>query len=231
MLFLWGGKKTMEVKNNINNGTKNTNIDSDLPDYIVFNECKTTMAELYKEASDPDLDKPVIKQSLKYPHIACVRGTNDGDDVATDMKRFFGIADKNWESHIKQIKDYLQERPEITDLIGHSLGGGTAAEAIKDMGGRVKTVGVDAARVLNSSGIRNTRNINSDSSFDTTLDPYSPEEVYHPISNYFTGKTGGVKAGHNAWVLGYTKKFKRQKANRMGSISGYRDGKVRVANH
>jgi len=231
MLFLWGGKKTMEIKNNINNGTKNTNIDSDLPDYIVFNECKTTMAELYKEASNPDLDKPVIKQSILRPHIACVRGTNDNDDVITDVARFLNIGNQNWDNHIKQIKDYLQERPEITDLIGHSLGGATATEAIKDMGGRVKAVGVDGARVLNSSGIRNTRNINSDSNFDTALDPYGPEEMYHPISNYFTGKSGGVKAGHNAWVLGYTKKFKRQKANRMGSISGYRDGKVRFAKH
>jgi hypothetical protein len=52
---------------------------------------------------------------------------------------------------------------------------------VKDMGGRVKTIGVDAARVLNSSGIRNTRNINSDSNFDEQLDPYGPREMFHPI--------------------------------------------------
>ena len=227
--MLFAAKKAMKMKNNITQGAKNTNLDSDLPDYIVFEECRTTMSELYKEASDKDLNKPVIKQSKKYPNIACVRGTNDGDDVVTDIKRFLNIGDKNWDSHIHQIKEYLKEHPEITDLIGHSLGGGTAAEAIKDMGGRVKSVGVDAARVLNSAAIRNTRNINSDSNFDEMLDPYGPREMYHPVKNYFIGKTGGVKAGHNSWKLKYRKQFKKQKANRMGSISGYRDGKVRSA--
>ena len=224
MLLLWGGKKIQKTKNKINNGSGNRSIDSDLPDHIIFEECNTTMSELYKEASDPDLNKPVIKASKKYPHIAVVRGTNDGDDVATDIKRFFNIKDDNWNSHVKQIQDFLAENPQVTDIIGHSLGGATAAEGVKDLGGRVKTIGVDAARVLNSSGIRNTRNINSDSNFDEQLDPYGPREMFHPMKNYFTGKTGGVKAGHNAWKLKYRKSFKKNGPNKR---TGYFDGKVR----
>ena len=117
MLFLWGSKKIMKKKNEIKNGNRNTSIDSDLPDSIVFREAETTMKELYADASDPDLNKPVIQQSREDPTIACVRGTNDTTDTITDVKKFLNMSDDNWNSHIKQIKDYLEEHPEITHLL------------------------------------------------------------------------------------------------------------------
>ena len=228
MLFVWGSKKAMKIKNDLKNGNRNTNIDSDLADSVVFKEAETTMKELYAEASDPDLNKPVIQQSRENPHIACVRGTNDTTDTITDVKKFLNMNDDNWNSHIKQIKDYLQEHPEITHLIGHSLGGATAAEAIKDLP-NVFMVGLDAARVLNSSEIRNTRNIQSDSQFDTTLDPYSIPEMNHTWKNFFTGKGAGLKVGHNAWKLKYKRGFIKKCANKVGAITGYKDGKIRFS--
>lgn len=72
MLFLWGSKKVMKTKNDIKNGNRNTSIDSDLPDSIVFREAETTMKELYADASDPDLNKPVIQQS-RVPHAVAMR--------------------------------------------------------------------------------------------------------------------------------------------------------------
>ena len=228
MLFVWGSKKIMKKKNEIKNGNRNTSIDSDLPDSIVFREAETTMKELYADASDPDLNKPVIQQSREDPTIACVRGTNDTTDTITDVKKFLNMSDDNWNSHIKQIKDYLQEHPEITHLIGHSLGGATAAEAIKD-NPNVSMVGLDAARVLNSSEIRNTRNIQSDSNFDTTLDPYSIPEMNHTWKNYFTGKGAGMKVGHNAWKLKYKRGFIKKGATKSNAITGYFDKKVRFS--
>ena len=35
---MWGSKKIMKKKNEIKNGNRNTSIDSDLPDSIVFRE-------------------------------------------------------------------------------------------------------------------------------------------------------------------------------------------------
>ena len=93
-----------------------------------------------------------------------------------------------------------------------------------------KQVGVGPARVLSNSNIgKNSRSIQSDSNFDTTLDPYSVPEMYHPIKIYFTGKGAGVKVGHNSWKLRYKRGFMKRGANKVGAITGYEDGKIRFS--
>ena len=229
MLFVWGSKKVMKTKNDIKNGNRNTSIDSDLPDSIVFRECETTMKELYAEDSD-SLERKIIKNSRENPEIAVVIGTNSKDDVLTDVKKAINMKDENYENSMRQIREHLKDNPQIKHLIGHSLGGFYTAQICEELNGSVKQVGVDPARVLSNSNMgKNSRSIQSDSNFDTTLDPYSVPEMYHPIKNYFTGKGAGVKVGHNSWKLKYKRGFIKKGANKVGAITGYKDGKIRFS--
>ena len=89
----------------------------------------------------------------------------------------------------------------------------------------------DTQDIYNIFGIldRNTRNIQSDSNFDTTLDPYSIPEMNHTWKNYFTGKGAGMKVGHNAWKLKYKRGFIKKGATKSNAITGYFDKKVRFS--
>lgn len=220
--MLYGGSRLMRKGQQVTNkpNVRSNDLSSDMPDRIVFSLMKE-MDELYKDASeDPSL---VIRASKKYPDVALVRGTNDGDDVATDVKRFMNIADQNWDSQIKSVKDFLIDNPEIRHVVGHSLGGAVAAEGV--VGSNARTVGMDAARVLNHPDRRHVRNINTDSMFDQHLDPYGPAEKDYPTLTYFNWNKGaGERVGHRAENFKYRRAFKK---NGPGKQTGYIDGKIR----
>jgi hypothetical protein len=142
--------------------------DSDLPDSVVF-DVMDEMDELYQEDIDSMEDK-VIKGSRKYPTVAIVRGTNNMVDWRSDAMAFLGKYDANFQNHVNQIKRFLEENPQIEHIVAHSLGGATSAQAIKD-NPRVKTVGIDGARIINEKELKLVRNINTNSFFDKAIRP------------------------------------------------------------
>lgn len=223
-MMFWGASRAMRKGQQVTNkpNSRSNDIDSDLPDGVIMS-LMPEMDELYKDAAEnPAL---VIRRSKVHTNVALVRGTNDGDDVATDVKRFLSIADKNWDTQIQTVKTFLAENPDIKHVIGHSLGGAVAAEGV--VGSNAKTVGMDAARVLNHADRRHVRNINTDSMFDQHLDPYSHAEKDYPTLTYFNFKLGaGQRVGHRAEHFKYRRAFKKSCPDKQ---TGYSDGKVRCA--
>ena len=196
--------------------------DSDLPDKVVF-DVMDEMDELYKEDID-SLEDKVIKGSRKYPTVAIVRGTNNIVDWRSDAMAFLGKYDSNFQNHVNQIKKFLEENPQIEHIIGHSLGGATSVQAIKD-NPRVKAVSLDGARVINEKELKLVRNINTNSFFDKQLDPYGPMEMEFPAKTYFKKNVSAShRVGHRAHEFEYRKKF-RETGNKKRT--GYFDGIIR----
>jgi hypothetical protein len=83
-----------------------------------------------------------------YPSVAFLRGTIGVPDVATDVLQFTsgGVAPIAT-SYIKKCKEFLQKNPTVDTVIAHSLGGHVANAATFGLE-NVKTVGLDAARIL-----------------------------------------------------------------------------------
>ena len=60
-----------------------------------------------------------------------IAGTRDFRDVIDDLKLPFDKGAKNSKRY-EEVKKYLNEHPEINNLIGHSLGGAVALQSNKD---------------------------------------------------------------------------------------------------
>lgn len=198
-------------------------LDSDLPDEVVFDLMNNEMNELYGKDTESK-GKDIIMISKKDPRVAVVRGTNSMSDVKSDIMGFFGKYDNEFEMNVNKIRKFLEDNPEIEHIVAHSLGGALAAEAIKG-NPNVKTVGVDAARVLNKGDLKHVRNINTNSMFDMKLDPYNEAEKNFPVTTYIKrGLTPGQRAGHRAEYFKYRKKFQK---SGPGKRSGHADSIVR----
>lgn len=198
--------------------------DSDLPDEIIFEVCRTTGEDVYAQAKMPD--SLPIGQSQKYPYIAFVRGTDTGADVKSDIMRGIGKKDANFKRMVDQIKEFLQEHVEIDHVIGHSLGGALAIEGVKEVGREVRVVGVDAALILVDGADILTRNVNSDSRFDKNLDPFGPSEMRHEWNRFWNANTPSGKVGHRAWEAPYLRRYRGDPNRQREKRTGYYSGKI-----
>lgn len=200
------------------------NNDSDLPDEIIFEIARTDMEEAYAKAKEPG--NPVVLQSYRFPYVAVVRGTDNLDDLKTDaFTGLTGIQDANFKRQVEEVKAFLAEHPEVQHVIGHSLGGAVAQEATKD-NPNVKTVGLDAARVLNTNEGTRSRNINTDSKFDMLLDPVGVPEMKHEFKRWFNADTPSGRVGHRSWEAPYKNKYSKAKGDPR-AMTGFYDGQIR----
>jgi hypothetical protein len=200
------------------------NNDSDLPDEIIFEIARTDMEEAYAKAKEPG--NPVVLQSYRFPYVAVVRGTDNLDDLKTDaFTGLTGIQDANFKRQVAEVKAFLAEHPEVQHVIGHSLGGAVAQEATKD-NPNVKTVGLDAARVLNTNEGTRSRNINTDSKFDMLLDPVGVPEMKHEFKRWFNADTPSGRVGHRSWEAPYKNKYSKAKGDPR-AMTGFYDGQIR----
>jgi hypothetical protein len=200
--------------------------DSDLPDDVAFEIARTDGEKAYALAKSPEAT--VIVQSEKYPNVGFVRGTDSLSDWKSDILGAVGKVDANMKKYIDEVKQFLLDHPSVDTLIGHSLGYGIILRAVED-NPDIEILGLDGAAVLGEDPVLSvkSRNINTDSKFDTTLDPFGPIEMSHSFFKYFTGgQAPSDRVGHQAHNATYKKKFRGDPSREKEKSTGYYHGKV-----
>ena len=82
-----------------------------------------------------------------------VAGTKSAGDVWDDLKIPFGLT--AWSQRYKDAERTLQAMPQVSRVVGHSLGGAVAQELQKNKGTEVTTYGAPvAAQELESTQLR-----------------------------------------------------------------------------
>ena len=190
--------------------------------------------------------KLLVSRDEKWPHIAFCRGTQGVRDVMTDVYDWLsGSRGPIASTYREKLYNWLLDNPDVKVVIGHSLGGHLANAATWNLP-NVKTVGVDAARILDityayyqetkwwsnwttiANQMAHTRNIHSDSHFDMALDHYNKAVVEAPRVKDPT-KGAGYNAGHNAWRYAYFQRYLDAQREQDKCIStGYGDGLIRA---
>ena len=201
--------------------------DSNLPDSIVFDIARTDGEKAYALAKSPEAT--VVVLSERYPNVGFVRGTDSMADWKSDVLGAMGKVDANFHKYIDEVKQFLLDHPSVDTLIGHSLGYGIILRAVED-NPDIEIVGLDGAAVLGEDPVLSvkSRNINTNSKFDTTLDPFGPIEMTHSFLKYFTGgQAPSDRVGHQAWNAKYAKKFRGKPDREKEKVTGFYHGQVR----
>jgi len=214
--------------------------DSILPDSIVRDVTATEGNDLYQMArSSKDEYPPIIIASYMYDNIAFVRGTLNLEDWILNANKFFGTRNDRWITYVNRIQTFLRKNPDITDLIGHSLGMALAYDAIANSNGEfnhIKLIGMDGAAILinEKNDFSYVRNINSSGAFDVLLNPYGPIETIacELDSSGEDDLSRSKSVGHNCFKYKYTPYFQKEinKLLKLGYTNiqtGYLDGIVR----
>ena len=137
-----------------------------------------------------------------------IAGTRDFRDVIDDSKLPFDKGARNSKRY-EEVKQYLDEHPEINNLIGHSLGGAVALQGNKDNPNKYNIVtygspAVNSSFIKDDSNIKRFRNSGDPISM---LDGKATDMNNNKIGNfnYILGLIGNkINPLHPLEILNYT---------------------------
>lgn len=156
------------------------------------------------------LQRAYDTQSGLYQHgnNLYIAGTRDFRDVMDDLKLPFDKGAKNSKRY-DDVKKYLDEHPEINNLIGHSLGGAVALQGNKDNPNKYNIVtygspAVNLPLIKDDSNIKRFRNSGDPiSMFDGKATDMNNNKIDN--FNYILGLIGNkINPLHPLEILNYT---------------------------
>ena len=229
------GKHKCPIRTSSHNDIQDSDISSLVPDEFIFYMHQLGTERIYNWDADPHPYgfKYMIGVSSMFPQLGFVNGTRKLHEWKSNIneQNYLGAlncSSDELSSDSGIVRKYLENNPQITDLIAHSRGFPVAIEAVrklyKDTSRRIYVCGVDGAVPIISydndyeMSHCGTRNISSNSEFDKLL---SAKWTMNEKDNVTVKSSNdlAVKAGHRQYVLPYTKKYITKSKCNMNDVA------------